>query len=64
MTGIVHYSDSDWAGLHAYTGETRSRSGFLLQYNDMLATWYIKHQKCKGTSHKEELSTFHIATAS
>ena len=64
MPGIVHYSDSDWAGLYAYTGETRSRSGFVCMYNDMPVSWYSKHQKCKGTSHKEELSTFHIATAS
>ena len=64
MPGIVHYSDSDWAGLYAYTGETRSRSGFVCMYNGMPVSWYSKHQKCKGTSHKEELSTFHIATAS
>ena len=64
MPGIVHYSDGDWAGLYAYTGETRSRSGFVCMYNDMPVSWYSKHQKCKGTSHKEELSTFHIATAS
>ena len=30
----------------------------------MPVAWYSKYQKCKGTSHKEELSTFHITTAS
>jgi len=62
--GIMHYSDSDWAGLYAYTGETRSRSGMLVTYNDMPISWHSKHQKCKGTAHKEDLDLFHIATAS
>lgn len=64
IPGIINYSDSDWAGLYAYTGETRSRSGGLVLYNDMPVLWYSKHQKCKGTSHQEDLDTFHIATAS
>ena len=61
--GIWHYSDSDWAGLYAYTGETRSRSGAVFMYSDMPVYWHSKHQKCKGTEH-QDLDDFHIATAS
>ena len=62
--GIMHYSDSDWAGLYAYTGEIRSRSGMLVTYNARPISWHSKHQKCKGTAHKEGLDLFHVATAS
>ena len=38
-TGLRVTTDSDWCGLHALTGETRSRSGKLIFYNGMPVDW-------------------------
>ena len=36
----VHFTvDADWAGLHATTGETRSRIGITAFYNGMIVAW-------------------------
>ena len=45
-SGMVVTTDSDWAGLHALTGETRSRSGVTVYYNGMPIYW----KSCLQTS--------------
>jgi hypothetical protein len=41
-TGLVVWSDSDHAGLHAINGELRSRMGIAVMYNGHLIHWVSK----------------------
>ena len=48
-TGMRIDSDSDWAGLHNITGDTRSRSGSIFIHNGMVFAWSSTFQSCKST---------------
>ena len=61
-SGVIFFSDSDWAGLHSITGEIRSRTGFLATYNGMPIDWYTGLQKTVVSNWTEEVP--HIATSS
>ena len=60
------YTTATAAGLDCMPALGRLAADLASYCSTTTCLRYSKHQKCKGTSHmyKEELSTFHIATAS
>ena len=54
-SGFTFFSDSDWAGLHAITGEVRSRTEFLATFNGMPIDWYTGLQKTIVSNWTEEV---------
>ena len=50
-SGMRIDSDSDWAGLHSITGDTRSRSGSIYINNGMPFGWASTFQACKSSGY-------------
>ena len=61
-SGFAISTDSDWAGMHSITGETRSRSGVMIIYNGCPVLWYTGLQKTVASQWEE--SEEMIATSS
>jgi hypothetical protein len=49
--GTQRYSDSDFAGMWAVNGDTRSRSGSYIAHNGFPVAWRSAYQDCRATSH-------------
>ena len=52
-SGLRLTVDSDWAGMHSITGETRSRCGISIFYNGMLIAWKSFLINCVSLSSAE-----------
>ena len=61
-SGFSISTDADWAGMHSVTGEVRSRTGVMIQYNGMPILWYTGLQKTIATQWSDEVAV--IATSS
>ena len=59
-SGFSISTDADWAGMYSVTGETRSRTGVMIAYNNMPVLWYTGLQKTMSTQWtglEEEIAT-------
>ena len=52
-SGLASTSDSDWAGMHSITGETRSRNGECHKYNGMVIDAHSSLQKTVSSEYTE-----------
>ena len=52
-SGLFSTSDSDWAGMHSITGETRSRTGEEHKYNGMVIDAHSSLQKTVSSEYTE-----------
>ena len=52
-SGLASTSDSDWAGMHSVTGETRSRNGDCHRYNGMVIDAHSSLQKTVSSEFTE-----------
>ena len=50
QSGLVIYTDADFAGLYAATGEVRSRTGIYASYNGMPTSWKSCWQNLQGAA--------------